>query len=49
MSRFISKVSRRNSEVDGFIDNPPFPLAGAALGLLAIVNVVSVVTTLMSA
>jgi hypothetical protein len=47
MSRLISKVSR-NTEADCFLDNPPFPLAGAALGLIAVVNVASVTATLLS-
>jgi hypothetical protein len=46
MSRLISKV--RGAERDCFLDRPPFPLAGAALGLIAIVNVASVTAMLLT-
>ena len=37
MSGLIRSRPRRNSEPDTFLDNPPFPLAGAAVGLIAVV------------
>jgi len=48
MSRLIRKVSHRQAESDGFLDRPPFPLAGAALGMIAVVNVASVTAMLLS-
>ena len=48
MSGLIRSRSRRNSEPDTFLDNPPFPLAGAAFGLIAITNVASALTMLFA-
>ena len=48
MSRLISKVSHRHNEADCLLGNPPFPLAGAVLGLVAVVNVASVTAMLLS-
>jgi len=48
MSRLISKGSHHDSEADWFPDNPPFPFAGAALGLIAVVNVASAMAMLLS-
>jgi len=48
MSRLISKFSHQPTEPDWFLDNPPFPLAGAAIGLIAVVNVASVTAMLLS-
>jgi hypothetical protein len=44
MSRFISKRAPHEE----ILDNPPFPLAGAVLGLLAVVNVASTMATLLA-
>jgi len=48
MSDFISKVSRHRAGPDRFLDNRPFPLIGAAVGLIAVVNVVSAAAMLLS-
>jgi hypothetical protein len=48
MSRLISKGSHHDAEADFFLDNPPFPLAGAAVGLIAVLNVASVTAMLLS-
>jgi hypothetical protein len=42
MSRLISHRD------EFFMDNPPFPLAGAVIGLIAVVNVASVTAMLLS-
>jgi hypothetical protein len=49
MSRLASMVSHRRSQPDVFLDNPPFPLVGAALGLIVVVNVASTIAMLVSA
>jgi len=48
MSRLISKVSHRQPQPDCILDKPPFPLAGAALGMIAVVNVASVTAMLLA-
>jgi hypothetical protein len=48
MSHLIAKVSFRRTERE-FLDRPALPLAGAALGMIAIVNVASVIATLLAA
>ena len=40
-------ISKRPTH-DDFLDNPPFPLAGAAAGLIAVLNVTSTVMMLIS-
>jgi hypothetical protein len=41
-------VSKRNSHCDAWLDRPPLPWAGAALGFIAVVNVTSALVTLIS-
>ena len=48
MSRLISKASHPDADHGPFTDNPPFPLAGAFLGLIAVVNVASATAMLLS-
>ena len=48
MSHLFTKLSLRRPEPEAFLDKPPFPLAGAALGMIAVVNVASAVATLLS-
>ena len=45
---FTRKFSYRDVEPDAFLVNPPFPLVGATLGLIAVVNVTSAMVTLLS-
>jgi hypothetical protein len=47
MSLLVSR-SRRYGQSDALLDNPPFPWAGAALGMIAVVNVASLVAMLLS-
>ncbi len=48
MPLLIRKRSRNYFEPDDFYENPRFPLAGAALGLIAVVNVASAMAMLVS-
>ena len=45
---YISKVLHRRTHADAYLDHPPFPLAGAALGLIAVVNVASTMAVLLT-
>jgi hypothetical protein len=47
MSR-ISKVPHRPAEIDAYDDRPPFPLAGAVLGLIAVANLASTFAVLLT-
>jgi hypothetical protein len=48
MSLLVSRSHRYSEPDDSFLDNPPFPLAGAAVGLVALVNVASTLVMLLS-
>ena len=46
---YISKVLHQELEADTYLDRPPFPLAGAALALIAVMNVASAMAVLLTA
>ena len=48
MSRLLRKGSQADFDRDGFMDNPPFPLAGAAVGLIVVTNIASTMLMLIT-
>jgi len=44
----MSTLIRKKSPGDDFLEKPPFPLIGAAAGLIVIVNLASTVLTLLA-